>query len=105
MPTVRACRERVGCCRYREHCTAIEAVGQARKRCVFGYWGPTSVSHYRTHGDAPCDSHIYQQMQIACGPLGFETYHGVQNNILISEIGTTTVTVTRDGVQAGPVSY
>jgi hypothetical protein len=68
-------------------------------------FGSTAVNHYRSHGDAPCSAHIYQQMQIACGWPGFETYHGVQNNILIAEIGTTTVTSTRDGVQAGPITY
>lgn len=61
-------------------------------------WGPTSITHYRNHGDAPCETHLYQQMQIACGTDGYESYHGVQNNVLIAEIGTSTVTVSRDGV-------
>ena len=68
-------------------------------------WGDAGIRHYRSHGDAPCDTHIYQQMQIACGVDGAETYHAVQNNILIAEIGITTVTSTRDGVPHGPQPY
>jgi len=61
-------------------------------------WGTEAIKHYRNHGDAPCNTTLYQQMQIACGAEGVETYHYVQNNVLVAEIGVTTLTVTRDGV-------
>jgi hypothetical protein len=61
-------------------------------------WGHTSITHYRSHGDAPCKTHIYQGMKIACGIDGAETYTTVQNNVLLAEIGVTTISTTRDGV-------
>lgn len=62
-------------------------------------WGSTAITQYRNHGDAPCAAHIYQGMQISCGIDGAETYSGVKNNVLVAEIGVTTITTTRDGVQ------
>ena len=68
-------------------------------------WGATAVAHYRSHGNAPCDTTIYQQMQVECGPHAIATYTGYQNNVLNAEIGITTINSIRDGVSAGPITY
>ena len=55
------------------------------------------VLYYRSVNAAPCYSSFPQRMVISCVSGGYVPY---RDNVLRSDVGTTTVTSTRDGVDA-----
>jgi hypothetical protein len=60
-------------------------------------WLTGPVEHYRSVGAAPCGTTIPQQMKITCVAGAYVPYRQDSLNL---DIGTTTVTSTRDGVPA-----
>lgn len=65
-------------------------------------FGKLSIEHYRAANRVPCSATVYQRMKIACN---VSTYQSYKDNVLVSTIGVSTITVTRDGVTAGPITY
>ncbi len=70
-------------------------------------WGTAAVTHYRSHdpGNIPCETWLYQRMEIACGVEASPSWHQVQSQVLKITIGATTLTTFRGSTGQGPHNY